>query len=104
MDPDIVNSAKYRDQIIPALQSLPSFSVVTDLKHLFDSTTGIYANPGQDGRDWERPCSLELVFPNGAKGFQIDAGIRIRGGFSRSTGNPKHALRFFFVKLMASRS
>ena len=96
MDPDIVNSPVYRDQIIPALQSLPSFSVVTDLKHLFDPTTGIYANPGQDGRDWERPCSLELVFPNGSKGFQIDAGIRIRGGFSRSTANPKHALRFFF--------
>ena len=96
MDPDIVNSAAYRDQIVPALKSLPSFSVVTDLKHLFDPTTGIYANPGQDGRDWERPCSLELVFPDGSKGFQIDAGIRIRGGFSRSTGNPKHALRFFF--------
>lgn len=96
MDPDIVNSPAYRDQIIPALQSLPSFSVVTDLKHLFDSTTGIYANPGQDGRDWERPCSLELVFADGSKGFQVDAGIRIRGGFSRSTGNPKHALRFFF--------
>lgn len=96
MDPDIVNSPTYRDQLIPALKSLPSFSVVTDLKHLFDPTTGIYANPGQDGRDWERPCSLELVFPDGSKGFQIDAGIRIRGGFSRSTGNPKHALRFFF--------
>lgn len=96
MDPDIVDSPAYRNQIIPALKSLPSFSVVTDLKHLFDPTTGIYANPGQDGRDWERPCSLELVFPDGSKGFQIDAGIRIRGGFSRSTGNPKHALRFFF--------
>ena len=96
MDPDIVDSPAYRDQIIPALKSLPSFSVVTDLKHLFDPATGIYANPGQDGRDWERPCSLELVFPDGSKGFQIDAGIRIRGGFSRSTGNPKHALRFFF--------
>ena len=96
MDPDIVNSVAYRDQIIPALKSLPSFSVVTDLKHLFDPATGIYANPGQDGRDWERPCSLELVFPDGSKGFQIDAGIRIRGGFSRSTANPKHALRFFF--------
>jgi len=96
MDPDIVNSPTYRDQLIPALKSLPSFSVVTDLKHLFDPTTGIYANPGQDGRDWERPCSLELVFADGSKGFQVDAGIRIRGGFSRSTGNPKHALRFFF--------
>ena len=33
---------------------------------------------------------------DGADGFQIDCGIRIRGGFSRSTDNPKHAFRFFF--------
>ena len=96
MDPDIVNSPLYRDEIIPALRSLPSFCVVTDLNHLFNSVTGIYANPGQDGRDWERPISLELLRPDGGDGFQVDAGIRIRGGFSRSTGNPKHALRFFF--------
>jgi hypothetical protein len=96
MDPDVVNSPLYRDEIIPALKSLPSFSVVTDLNHLFNTTTGIYANPGQDGRAWERPISLELMQPDGKDGFQVNAGIRIRGGFSRSTGNPKHAFRFFF--------
>jgi hypothetical protein len=37
-----------------------------------------------------------LVHPSGTEGFQINAGIRIRGGFSRSTGNPKHAFRLFF--------
>ncbi len=96
MDPDIVNSPLYRDEIIPALKSLPSFCVVTDLNNLFNSSTGIYANPGQDGRLWERPISLELLRPDGQDGFQVNAGIRIRGGFSRSTSNPKHALRFFF--------
>ncbi len=96
MDPDVVDSPIYRDRIIPALRSLPSFSVVTDQRHLFDPATGIYANPGQDGRDWERPISLELIHPDGTKGFQVGAGIRIRGGFSRNPANPKHALRFFF--------
>lgn len=96
MDPEIVTNALYRGTIQNDLKTLPSFSVVTELRHLFDPSTGIYANPGQDGRDWERPCSLELIYPDGKRGFQINAGIRIRGGFSRSTSNPKHALRFFF--------
>lgn len=40
--------------------------------------------------------SLELINPDGSDGFQINGGIRVRGGFSRSGDNPKHALRFFF--------
>jgi hypothetical protein len=96
MDPDIVNDQTYRTTITNDLKSLPSFSIVMKLDDLFNSTTGIYANPGQDGVAWERPCSLELINPDGTDGFQVNAGIRIRGGFSRSTGNPKHAFRFFF--------
>jgi hypothetical protein len=67
-----------------------------NLADLFDPATGIYANPGQDGANWERPCSFELIHPDGTEGFQVPAGIRIRGGFSRSTDNPKHAFRLFF--------
>lgn len=96
MDPDVVNNPKYKDTIKNDLKTLPCFSVVMRLPDLFDSSTGIYANAGQDGRDWERPCSVELIYPDGTKGFQENAGIRIRGGFSRSGGNPKHAFRFFF--------
>jgi hypothetical protein len=96
MDPDVVNNPLYSGTIKSDLKTLPSFSIVMNLNDLFNATTGIYANPGQDGRDWERPASIELINPDGSKGFQIDAGLRIRGGFSRSTGNPKHAFRFFF--------
>ena len=39
---------------------------------------------------------FRMIYPDGTKGFQINAGIRIRGGYSRSTGNPKHAFRLFF--------
>ncbi len=96
MDPDIVDSATYRDEIIPALKALPSFSLVTTVSNLVHPTTGIYQNPGQDGRAWERPCSVELIHPDGTRGFQVEAGLRIRGGFSRSGDNPKHAFRLFF--------
>lgn len=95
MDPRVVDAPSYRNQIVPALQSLPSFSLVTDLPNLFGGN-GIYANPGQDGRAWERPCSVELIQTDGQGAFQLNAGVRIRGGFSRSTGNPKHAFRLFF--------
>ena len=96
MDPDVVNSATYKNELLPALKSLPIFVLVTELKNLFDPATGIYANASQDGRAWERPASIELIHPNGNEGFQMNCGVRVRGGFSRSSDNPKHALRLFF--------
>ena len=96
MDPEIVNNPLYSGTIKNDMKTIPSFSIVMNLNDLFNSATGIYANPGQDGIGWERQCSLELINPDGSEGFQANAGIRIRGGFSRSTGNPKHAFRFFF--------
>ncbi|MFV2070440.1 MAG: chitobiase/beta-hexosaminidase C-terminal domain-containing protein, partial [Pirellulales bacterium] len=96
MDPDIVNDPVWGPQLIEALTSIPTMSIVTDAGNLFDPVTGIYVNPAGRGKAWERPISVELLNPDGSLGFQVDAGLRIRGGFSRSTGNPKHALRLFF--------
>ena len=96
MDPDVVNNAAYSAELTNDLKSIPSYCITTDFKNLFDPTTGIYANPGNDGSDWERPASIELIYPDGTEGFHINAGIRMRGGYSRSTDNPKHAFRFFF--------
>ena len=96
MDPDVVNSPLYSSTIKNDLKSIPTFSIVMNLPDLFDASTGIYANAEQHGNDWEKPASLELIYPDGTKGFQIDAGIRIRGGYSRSSSNPKHGFRLFF--------
>ncbi len=78
--------------------AIPSISLVTDLKNLFSPQSGIYVNPGNDGFAWERPVSVELIDPvhGSSSEFHIDAGMRIRGAFSRSTDNPKHSLRLFF--------
>ncbi len=78
--------------------AIPSLSIVTPLANLFNPQTGIYVNPGNDGLAWERPVSVELIDPrHGSSGeFQIDAGLRIRGAYSRSVNNPKHAFRLFF--------
>ncbi len=97
MDPDVVtNDPRYVGLVDDALLSVPTISMVTDLDNLFDSSTGIYVNALQDGRAWERPASLELIYPDGSEGFQIDAGVRIRGGYGRQGSNPKHAFRLFF--------
>jgi hypothetical protein len=78
--------------------AIPSLSLVTDRAHLFSPQRGIYVNPGNDGRAWERPVSVELIDPVQGPEFEFhsDAGLRIRGAFSRSSGNPKHAFRLFF--------
>ncbi|MEO5915929.1 MAG: lamin tail domain-containing protein [Luteolibacter sp.] len=108
MDPDIVNHTNPEiggaASVKAALLALPSISVTTDLPNLFDinGSQGIYAHPDARGFAWERPASMEWItppdaaHPNGTSEFQINAGVRLRGGFSRSSENPKHAFRFFF--------
>jgi len=94
MDQSVVNANL--GTIKNDLKAIPTFSLVMNVNDLFNPSTGIYVNPGGDGEPWERPGSVELIYPDGTDGFQIDAGVRLRGGFSRSGDNPKHAFRLFF--------
>ena len=97
MDPEIVNHRRYGgNRLKDALRAIPSISVTTDLANLFDPVIGIYANSAQEGREWERPVSVELLNPDGSAGFQIGAGLRIRGSASSAGSNPKHSFRLFF--------
>ncbi len=100
MDTDITEGG-YADEIEGALMAIPSISIVTDPDNLFDSDSGIYVNADEEhdeeaGEDWERETSIELINPDGSDGFQINAGLRIRGASSASSSNPKHSFRFFF--------
>ena len=94
MDPEVYESPAYDPLLERALLALPSVSLVSDLEHFFDASTGIYTHPGERGDAWERPASVELLSPTSS--FQANAGVRIRGGFSRSENNPKHGLRLLF--------
>ena len=96
MDPRVVNDQRYKEKIFDGLNSIPSYSLVMDLDDLFGEKSGIFANAKNDGREWERECSLELISAKGKIGFQENCGVRIRGGFSRMSANAKHAFRFFF--------
>ena len=78
-----------------ALRAIPSYSLVIPQEDL-NGPDGIYTNAGVRGK--ESGASFEMINEAGAgEGqFQIDCGLRIRGGFSRSDGNPKHAFRCIF--------
>ena len=96
MDDQVVNSSQYRDVIDEALLDIPSVSIVTDIRNLFDPESGIYVNASGHGLNWERECSVELIMPDGSDGFNVNAGLRIRGGWSRNDDFPKHSFRLFF--------
>ena len=104
MDQDVVNDPAYREEIADDFLALPSISIVSDLDNFFHPSTspftgGIYANPRSSGRLWERPCSMELIYPDGREGVQVNCGIRIYGGINRRPDiTPKHTLRLLFKK------
>lgn len=100
MDPEITQDPAYADEMVGALTSLPVISVVTDPENLFGST-GIYDNPQSEGVAWERPCSVEIFYPDGSRGdYQNNCGLRIQGGASRlPSKSPKHSFRLLFKDL-----
>ena len=105
MDASITDNPKHRKKLLEALWAIPSYSIAIETESLFSAETGIYANAGWHGRKAERACSLELLpTADGQEhGFQINAGIRMRGGFSRQPGVLKHGLRFFFRRPHGSK-
>ena len=94
-DPEVLD-IEGREAVADALLSIPSIAITTDIENLFDPNTGIYVNALESGRAYERPASVELINPDGSEGFQVNAGLRIRGGFSRRDTNPKHSFRLLF--------
>jgi len=96
IDRNVVTNSKYIDLIDDALLDIPTISLVTDNANLFNADSGIYVNALMQGEEWERQSSVELINPDGTEGFSINAGLRIRGGWSRHGNYPKHAFRLFF--------
>ncbi len=100
MDPQVLTNAAYAEGVRQALTNLPTLSLVMNADDLFSQTRGIYSNPSPPPATdaaWERPLSAELVFPDGRRGFQMNAGVRLQGGSSRDANRTsKHSLRLFF--------
>ena len=73
--------------------TIPVISVITDPDNLFGAENGIYSNPTQQGRAWERKTDLEY-FRDGDLELDISCGIRIQGNTGRVMD--KKAFRLFF--------
>ncbi|MCP4427154.1 MAG: hypothetical protein GY803_21925, partial [Chloroflexi bacterium] len=86
-----VRSAAY---FIGITQPLPLVSLIVDPDDLWDETDGIYANPEARGIDWERPSAIFYVAADRRTSFQIDAGLRIHGQYSRAYN--KKSFRLYF--------
>ncbi|MBN1852797.1 MAG: lamin tail domain-containing protein [Pirellulales bacterium] len=86
----------YAATIQDDLKSIPTMSIVMDIDDLF-GPNGIYTNSTASGFAWERPTSIELINPDGSTGFQVDAGLRIHGGYFRQhSATRKHSFRLVF--------
>ncbi len=95
VDPTVVNNAAYNATFTNDLLAIPSMSIVMNQADMF-GTTGLYTNSQQSGAAWERPCSIEMIYPDARAGFQQDCGLRIQGGFGRSPSIKKHSFRPLF--------
>ena len=98
MDPRIVEQFT-RQEWKEAFTQIDTMSLVLPLDFLIHPEYGIYVNPQGHGKPWERFVSVELLDRNGGPGFQVGAGLRIRGGFTRNSFFVKHAFRLFFRKI-----
>ena len=99
MDPEVVDDPAYASTIIDDLKAVPTLSISTDVGNLFDPQTGIYVHTRQRGEQWERTVSVELFDAQGNDEFQVNAGLRITGDYSRFSGNKKHNMRLLFKSI-----
>ncbi len=65
MHPSVAQDPIWRPQLIEGLKTLPSISLVT---------------PDAISEAQEVGTSIEMIFPDGSTGFQVDAGVEVYGG------------------------
>ncbi len=97
VDPDVVNTTLPGYNFQEALLSIPSVCITMPSDDLFGAADGIYVYSTSIGDQWERPASIELIYPDDRDGFQINAGTHLHGGSSRRHDRTlKHSFRLVF--------
>jgi hypothetical protein len=113
MDPKIVNDPnKYDDsgainpagktnleRMQSALRELPILSLVLPSGDMWGPTANaLYpTSSASDKTDRTKPCSLEMILPDGSTAFAVTCGVDLHGNASRdSFKNPKHGFTLKF--------
>jgi hypothetical protein len=84
VDYEMDTNVASHENLVAALQAVPTLSIVANPVDLFGWPKGIYSNARQHGDEWERPASVQLIGTDGKSLFQASAGIRIHGGGCRN--------------------
>jgi hypothetical protein len=108
MDPEIVDAIEYREEIIPGLLDIPTLSIVMKKEDLWGQN-GIHwgDNLEKESDEYERECSVEMIYPKGYKGdkydsWQENAGIKIQGAggrWDKGTYDHKQSFTLVFKKI-----
>ena len=107
MLPSRVVTHTYAYNLSKAVTSLPMMSLVTENSNLRGNTGIMETNPRNTtkrGIAWERPVSMELIYPDTGETLQANAGLRVQGGnYIRGRYNPnagppsgKYSFRLYF--------
>lgn len=89
--PGPVATASY---FIGVTAELPLLSLVIDPADMWDAERGLYTHIEERGVEWERPVDLTFVDEDRSQGFQIAAGVRLHGEWTRRFD--KKSLRLYF--------
>ena len=79
------------------LRELPVVSIAMNQNDIFNPS-GMYHTPNVTSKSFpDKPCSVEMVLPDGTTAFAVNGGLSIHGNASREPRkNPKHGFKLSF--------
>ena len=107
MLPSRVETHTYVYNLGKSATSLPMLSLVTERSNLWGRTGIMETSPRNTtkrGIAWERPVSMELIYPETGETLHANAGLRVQGGayirgrYNPNSGPPagKYSFRLYF--------
>ncbi|MEC9331681.1 MAG: lamin tail domain-containing protein [Verrucomicrobiota bacterium] len=107
MLPSRVETHTYVYNLGKSVTSLPMLSLVTERSNLWGRTGIMETSPRNTtkrGIAWERPVSMELIYPETGETLHANAGLRVQGGayirgrYNPNSGPPagKYSFRLYF--------